>query len=189
VCTESDQWERDNSNEWELWCEESAENLQLIEEANTVWETDLAAAFRLYLQAADAGSIWAMQVVARCCDEGIGVAADHGLAKDYYLRAINAGSWIATIQYARSLARHGDHAECEKILEDGVRASFAPACFWLAWYRRKRSTSRTARRELRPLLEAAARMGHPAAKSMLRGMMMMGDFGLREIPRGFANAA
>ena len=188
VWRESEQWERDNSNEWELWCAETDANRHLIEQAYAVWATDVETAVRLCRQAAEAGSIWAMQVVAAYHARGTGVAADLDQAKAYYRRALGAGSWMATIEYARLLARHGEYAECDKVLEDGVRANFVPAYFWLAWYRRKRSKNRATRREVRPLLEAAARMGHPAAQRMLKGMMMVGDFGLRDIPRGWSDA-
>lgn len=181
----SDAWERARSNESELWSEEPVRNRELIEQAYDTHKTDPAAAFRLYLEAAEAGSAWAMDVVAWHYETGIVVAADLDKAQEYYCRAVCAGSWMATIYYARLLAEHGDHDDCERVLEDGVSSDFVPAYFWLAWFRYQRCKSRKVCREIRPMLERAAGTGHPAAQVMLGQLMIRGKFGLREIPAGF----
>ena len=103
---ESDAWERAHSNESELWSEESDRNRELIEQAWAIQVTNPAAALRIYLEAAYAGSPWAMQQVGWHYRTGAGVAADFERAQDYYRRAICAGSWTATISYARLLAEH-----------------------------------------------------------------------------------
>lgn len=181
----SDAWERARSNESELWSEEPARNRELIEQAGDTRKTDPAAAFRLYRAAAEAGSAWAMDAVAWHYEMGIVVAADLDKAQEYYRRAICAGSWMATIYYARLLADLGDLDDCESVLEDGVSSDFVPAYFWLAWFRYKRCKNRKERRDIRPMLEHAAKAGHPAAQVMLVQLMIFGKFGLREIPAGF----
>ncbi|MDQ4086411.1 MAG: hypothetical protein M3177_00115 [Pseudomonadota bacterium] len=181
----SDAWERAHSNDAELWQEETARNRELNEQAYAVEDTDPAAAFRLYLEAAEAGSPWGMEMVGRHYDWGIGVEADFQKAAEYYHRALSAGSWMATIGYARLLEEHGYQDDCERVLEDGVASDFVPAYFCLAWIRYQRCKSRAACREIRPLLEYAASKGHPAAKVTLTRLMARGKFGLRAIPTAF----
>jgi hypothetical protein len=180
----SDAWEWAASNEIELWAEESDRNRELIDRAIAVEKTDPAATFRLCLEAAEEGSVWSMLRVGWHYWAGAGVAADLGRAQEYYHRAIRAGSWMATIYYARLLAIHGHYDDCESVLKDGVAADFVPAYFWLAWFRYERSKTREMCRKVRPLLEYAAGKGHPAAAQMLARWMLFGKFGLREILRG-----
>lgn len=181
----SDAWERAYSNESASWSDEPVQNRELVEQAYAVQKTDPAAAFRLYLEAAEAGSAWAMDAIAWHYEMGTVVTADFDWALEYYRRAISAGSWMATIHYARLLADHGYHDECESVLEDGVSSDFVPACFWLAWFRYQRCKSRKVCLEIKPMLEHAARAGHPGALVMLGQLMIRGKFGLREIPAGF----
>ncbi|MEI9851383.1 MAG: hypothetical protein WDN24_11750 [Sphingomonas sp.] len=178
-------WERAQSNEWELWSEESDGNRELIKQARAMQEADPEAAFRTFLEAAEGGSAWAMEMVGWHYDTGTAVAADFGQAQEYYYRAICAGSWMATIAYARLLAEHEYFDYCERVLDDGVRSDFVPASFWLAWFRYKQSPTRETCREIRPLLEFAAEEGHPGAKLMIARLMARGKFGIREIPGGF----
>lgn len=177
-------WEREHSNQDELWWTDSEWNRALIEKAQAWYDADPEAAFRLLLEAAEGGSAWAMESVAWHYDTGTVVAADFDRAADYYCRAICAGSWMATIGYARLLAEHGYFVECEKVLRDGVRLDFVPAYFWLARLRYERSPTRATCREIRPLLDYAADQGHPGAKQTLGRLMVMGKFGILAIPRG-----
>lgn len=98
---------------------------------------------------------------------------------------ILGGSWIATIAYARLLAEVGRQGDCETVLKDGVALDFVPAYFWLAWLRYLKAKTPKVRREVRPLLELAARHGHPAAKFFLSRWMARGQLGLLEVPRGW----
>jgi len=60
------------------------------------------------------------------------VPHDWERAQDYFRRAIEAGSWMATLKYARLMADRGHFDVCEAVLQDGVNADFLPACYWLA---------------------------------------------------------
>jgi TPR repeat protein len=173
-----------HSNESELWSQESEPNLELIDRASAVESSDPAAAFLLYRDAAEGGSAWAMLHVGWHYHLGVAVAADFDWAQEYYRRAIEAGSWMATIYYARLLADHGHHQHAENLLQDGVVADFVPACYWLASSRYRRDSSRQTAREIRPLLQHAADQGHPMAQILLAGLMTVGKFGLRYIPGG-----
>ncbi|HEV7660504.1 MAG TPA: hypothetical protein VGO55_11730 [Allosphingosinicella sp.] len=179
----SNAWERANSNQDELWWSDSGRNRALIEEARTHLDADPEAAFRMFLEAAEAGSA-AMEAVGWHYDTGTVVAADFDRAADYYHRAIGAGSWMATIGYARLLAEHGHFDACENVLRDGVRLDFVPAYFWLAWLRSERAPTRATCREIRPLLDHAAEQGHPGAMLTLARLMAKGRFGILAIPRG-----
>ena len=177
----SDAWERAHANESELWSEESDQNRELIQQASAIAKTDPAAAFRLYLEAAEAGSVLSIESVGWHYWSGTGVAADLGKAQEYYYRAVCAGSWMATLGYARLLAEVGRKDDCEIMLKDGVASGFVPAYFWLAWLRYERSKTRKVCEEVRPLMEYAAKQGHPGAKLKLEQWMIFGKFGLREI--------
>ena len=181
---QSDAWERAQSNDDELWWADSDRNRALIEEAHALQPSDPEAAFRKRLEAAEAGSPWALQEVGWHYHTGTVVAADYEPAADHYHRAICAGSWMATILYARLLADHEHVDESEQVLQDGVALDFVPAYFWLARLRYERRPTRATCRAIRPLLDYAANQGHPGAKQMLGRLMAKGKFGILAIPNG-----
>lgn len=152
--------------------------------ARALQSADPEAAFRVYLELADAGVAWAMEMVAYQYGWGTLVANDFEQAQAYYRRAIEAGSSMATSRYARLLARHGHLDSCDTLLEDGVRADFVPAYYWLARCRLARSDDRPTCRAIRPLLEHAAKAGHPAAALLLAQLKVRRKFGFREVAHG-----
>lgn len=180
----TDRWEESESNAFEFW-ENSAELIQNLNvSAFEFHESEPAEALRLYSEAAELKSAHAMQCVGWYYETGTVVDADFDKAEHFYRSAIVAGSWMATISYARLMFDHGKFESCEDVLDDGVQNDFTPAYFWMAWYRYKREpTSKTARR-IRPLLEHAAEKGHPTAKMMLNSARATGQFGMFEIPKG-----
>lgn len=178
------EWERAHSNEGELWSEQSDDARQIIAGARALLDTDPEGALQLYRKAADAGSVWAMEKAGWFYDVGNGVPADFAQAQEYYYRALCAGSWMATIRYARLLERHGYDDYWPGVLEDGVRADFVPAYYWLAWFRCKHAKTAEERRAVRPLLEHAAAAGHPGAELLLVRSLLLGRFGIRGIPEG-----
>jgi hypothetical protein len=182
---ELDAWERERSNDSDLWSREPDGNRELLEQAWALETSDPQAAFQLYLRAADAGSPWALQMVGWHYHTGTWVAADLERAQAHYYQAICAGSWSATISYARLLAEQGHFDACEQVLEDGIRSDFIPAYFWLARVRFNRSGSRQSCRRIRPLLEYASERGHPGARRLLAVLQLLGKFGIRQIPTGY----
>jgi len=181
----SDAWERAHSNESDLWAEETVQNRGLIDQALAIQDTERATTFQLYLEAADAGSIWSMEKVGWHYQTGTFVAKDLAKAQDYYYRAVCAGSWMATLEYARLLAEQGHHEYCERVLENGVASDFVPAYVALARFRYEQSKTAMVCREVRPLLDYAARRGHPEANVMLARWMMSGKLGIHKIPQGY----
>lgn len=184
---QSDAWERVVSNETDLLSEESDHSWDLIQRAGKIAADDPTASFQLYLEAAEGGSTWSMVQVGWNYWTGTGVAADPDMALEYYHRAISAGSWMATLYYARLLAKLGHHDDCESTLNGGLASGFVPAYFWLGYLRYARSKTSLARREVRPLMEHAAAEGHPMAKLFLARWMALGHFGLHNIPRGWVS--
>jgi TPR repeat protein len=180
----SNVWERSHSNEPELWTLEP--DPDRLNDARAIERSDPKASFPTYLDLAHHGSVGAMLAVAWHYGFGKGAAVerDFSLAAQWYIRAIEAGSWMATRYYAQLLAKHRYFADCEKVLNDGVDKNWPPAFFWLAWYRQKQSRSRKTYREIEPLLEYAAGQGHPLAQLWLARFMMTGKFGFGRIPHG-----
>jgi TPR repeat protein len=162
-----------------MWSKETDSCRGKLDAAAAMSESN-PAALQLYLEAAEEGSVVAMGRVAWQFWTGTGTAPDFGKAQEYYRRAIQGGSWTATIHYARLLDQLGHHDACDRVLEDGVAAGYVPAYFWLAWLRYQRSRTRETCREVRPLLEYAAKCGHPGAKRKLAQWMVLGKFGARE---------
>lgn len=186
---QADRWDRGHSNEYALFSKISGEARERLDAATAIWPTNPDAAFRIYLDLADGGVAWAMETVACQYAQGTHVAQDFEQAAVYYRRAIEAGSWIATVRYAQLMAKLGHFDICQKTLEDGVQAGFIPAFYWLAWFRYRQSKNRRTCREIKPLLERATAAGHPAAALLLAQMRLGGKFGLRETPQGFREMA
>jgi len=181
-------WERNESNDYELWMEAPAEDRARADAAIALSPSEPEAAFRIFLDLADGGMPWAMETVADRYARDDAGGADFERARDYYCRAIESGSWFATIGYARLLADHGHFAECEALLRDGVEQDFIPAFYWLARVRLRQSYNGKTRRTVRLLLERAAEVGHPGAVRDLARMKARGQLGFREIPAGFYEA-
>ena len=179
----SDAWERAHSNDHEMWSKESDQAQEILNAAAAMSEMD-PATLQLYLKAADAGSVVASERVGWQYWTGTGTPPDPAKAQEYYRRAIEGGSWTATIHYARLLDELGYHDTCDKVLEGGVGVGFVPSFLWLAWLRYKRSKARATCSEVRPLLESAARAGHPGAMRKLSQWMVLGKFGPLEVFRG-----
>ena len=177
-------WERAYLNEADGFGEEPESTIQLVNSASDLHEHDAGSAFELYQEAAAAGSALAIEVLGWHHEIGKVVPVNLAEAERTYHRAICAGSWSATLRYAKLLARREDLAGCESVLRDGVELEFVPAFFWLAWYRYKWRPTRATAREIAPLLEHADARGHPMARKFLGALMLRGKFGIRQIPNG-----
>ncbi len=123
--------------------------------------------------------------IASCYEFGRGVLRDEAEADQWYFRAFEGGSQFAMLKCAKAAASRQDFALCEEILKVGVDQDWPPAVFWLAWYRHRQSGSRATYRAIRPLLEKAAKRGHPAARMILGNLMVRGKFGVFRVPQGF----
>lgn len=176
-------WDSAHSNKWEILERET--DRDALMQAFDLHASDPQAAYRLWLDLAEQGSVWSMFEVAMGYLGERGVASDPGEAERWFRRGLEAGDQRAMMQCVRMAAASGDYAAAEAILQGGVDQGWAPAMFWLAWYRHKQSGSRETIRSIRPLLEAAALQGHPAARMMLGRFMAKGKFGILHIPAGW----
>lgn len=155
-------------------------------EAVGLVDTDSAAALAIFEKLSENGSAVAARWAGYLYEGNEGVEANSELAEEHYVRAIYAGSWPATITYARFLFNNADHSRWPRVLQDGIEKGYLPAAFWHGWYRFKlRPNSRTAN-EVRHDMQMAADAGHPVAKLMLARWTARGRFGLKNIPRGIA---
>ncbi len=178
------EWEHAYLSAIDGFGEEPDASAQLVDSAFDLRDRDPEGALALFQEAAAAGSASAIEMVGWHHEVGEILELDLGAAERSYHQAICAGSWSATLRYAKLLARRGDVAECENVLRDGVELDFVPAFFWLAWYRYKWVPTRATARDIRPLLERAEGRGHPIARKFLAGLMLRGKFGIRHIPDG-----
>ena len=176
-------WDTEQSNKWEILKREA--DRDALTRAFDLYASDPQAAFGVWLDLAERGSVWSMFDVASRYVGGRGVAADAGEAEKWFRRGVEAGDQRAMLACARMAVERGDYAAAEAVLQGGVDQNWAPAMFWLAWYRHKQSDSRETYRSIRPLLEAAALQGHPAARMMLGRFMAKGKFGILRIPAGW----
>jgi TPR repeat protein len=74
-------------------------------------------AFAMYMRAAGQGHVRAMNLVARCCEEGWGTARDPQAAHDWYRRSAEGGYFRGAYNYATILVREGDTAQARTWLE------------------------------------------------------------------------
>lgn len=146
------------------------------------------AAFALELEAAERGSAFAMESVGWRYWTGTGVAIDRENAAKFYHRAVEGGNGRAAIAYARILFELSQQHEWEAPLLRAIEDEFLPASFWLAWLRYGQSQhSARIRREVLPLIEFAAKGGHPMAAFIIRRWMFRGYLGVSKIPYGVAS--
>lgn len=177
-------WEEKYASQWEPWDENDDRRTRASEAGRMVSALPQEALIAL-TELADNGSAYAMRWVAVLYGGGYGVARDDAAAEEYYRQALCAGSWMATLGYAKRLYARGAHDGWPNTLGDGVASGFVPAMFWLAWYRYQLHPTRMTAKAVRALLDDAARAGHPGATLVLARWTSQGKFGLRHIPRGF----
>jgi hypothetical protein len=155
-----------------------------IKEAFLVREADPEAFFRRLLELAKQGSVWSMNHVASSYFRGFGVAPDPVEAEAWFRRAFEGGSEYAQLRYGKILGRRGDYDTCEEVFGVGVAKDWAPALYWSARFRLRRSNTRATLKQVRPLLVRASAKGSVRAHLLLASATLSGRFGLREIPHG-----
>jgi TPR repeat protein len=156
-----------------------------MNKALALYESDQEAGFQECLALAEEGSVWCMGKVAWSYFRGQGVSADISRAEEWYRRGFEGGSTRFLLDYAALLLKRDGFDAAESAFRSAAADGWPPALFWLAWCRIKRSNTRQALVQVRPLLERAAAHGSPGAQWFLAHNMAHGRFGLREVPRGF----
>jgi hypothetical protein len=175
-------WDRSAAGDIDQWWDEPLFD-RLVATAE-LWDRDPKAAFQSYKDLAEQNSVHAMIWLGNCYRWGHGTEACFDSAYESYTKAINAGSWLATLKIAELMFQHDYDEEGVAFLESGIERDFIPANFWLARYRVRQSWSRKTFREVRPLLETATAAGHPGARSFLAVAMILGRYGIMEIRNG-----
>jgi TPR repeat protein len=176
-------WYYTQANDWEIW--ERDPEKDRMKEAFRLFPGNREAGFQLLLELAENGSVWSMLSVAKYYESGNGVLPDPERMEHWFKRAFEGGSQNAQLRYTRILGLRLELAKCEEVLSVGAANDWAPALYWLARYRLRRSRSRETLTQVRPLLERAAAKGSLAAQKHQAQLMLWGRYGLRDIPRGF----
>jgi TPR repeat protein len=178
-------WEYSETGYYDLFDADTEAQRERFRQADSALEISPADAFNDFRELAREGSIVSMHLVAWCYSSGTGVRANSSRARRWYYKAIVAGSWCATIDYARLLDKEGWYAECDEVLNDGIKAGLATSHYWLARLRFQRAPGRATAQAAKGLLEYAVDRGHLGAQVALSNLYVSGRLGLRNIPRGF----
>jgi TPR repeat protein len=176
-------WDFDQVDRQAAWEREA--DPEPLRQAQSLSQEDPERAFQVYLAQARLGSVWAMGKVGWLYQKGVGVPPDVKEAEAWYRRAAEHGDQHGILAYSTFLLARGDLDHGAAILEPAANENWAPALYWLAWVRLKKSRSKASLMEARALLERAAADGCPAAQQSLGMLLGSGRFGLGEIPRGF----
>ena len=180
----SDDWEYVETGYFDLLDREPEAVRTMLRKADDVILSNPEGAFAIYLELANSGSPIAAHLVGWSLDSGTGVARDQWQAMEWYCKALDAGSWSASVAYARILDQLGFFELCDEVLEDVVSAGLATARSWLARLRSSRSKGRRSELDTRLLLDLAVELGHPGAELYLAQLMAGGAFGLGSIYKG-----
>tara|TARA_B100001057_G_scaffold257311_1_gene257569 strand:+ start:1796 stop:2494 length:699 start_codon:yes stop_codon:yes gene_type:complete len=176
------QWDADHSNTAGII--ESDPNRPALERAIELKSEAKEAMFPIWKELAENGSAFAMNEVAWHYLAGKGVEQNRAMAIHWYRSAERSGSQWAAVRLAKLLAEQDDYTGVEKVLTPQVASGWAPAKFWLAWYRLQSSQARAQLDSARELLEEAMDEGHPGAKWYLGRLMAQGRFGWKNRSHG-----
>lgn len=187
IWSDTEDWDIDNANWAEL--DQREPDIDLVWRAIELRDAgDYSEAVPIWTSLAERGSVRSMVELGGCHEHGRGVPADLGLAETWYKQALVGGSQYAMLKCAHFAASREDFAECDAILQPGVDERWASAAFWQAWYRWNQYSSKGVYRSIFPLLNLAAKHGHPAGKLYLVNLMVRGKFGMFRVPIGFFRA-
>lgn len=187
IWLKSYEWEWKHDNIVEI--ESHEPDLEKFGEACELFASEeIEQALNIWFELAEHGSARSMYEIGLCYQYGGSVSIDPIEAQKWFERAFAKGSQAALLRCAWAAASRQDYSACEEILKVGVDQDWAPAIFWLAWYKVKQSTDKASYQTILPLLRKAAKRGHPAANFFLTNFMVRGKFGVACIPLGFLRA-
>ena len=163
---------------------EAEPDKERLSEALSLSSTEPEHAFSLLYRLAKEGSPIAMNALGENYCWGVVVPVDRIEAERWFERAFDRGSLRGMLNYGKALVRRGEFSWAETVFSVGAAQDWGPALYWLASVEYRRSEGRSLAR-IRPLLERAVELGSPAAKMLLGNLMMLGRYGLRQVPRGW----
>jgi uncharacterized protein len=133
---------------------------------------------------ADRGSVSSMVHIAHAYRHGTGTGVDLLQSNEWYRRAMDAGSPLASYELARNYMNAKDYDRVIEMWSLGAENRYPPSLHMLGvsfarGWRVPRDLNKA-----RELLEEAAAQGHLYAKAKLRCLLMRGSFGFRQRLRG-----
>ena len=155
-----------------------------LTQAHALFAVDAGSGFEAFHELANERSPHAINMMGELYLRGLGVPQDRQEAERWFRWASELGWRRGVLNYGRALVRRRDLDAAEAVFAASAKDDWAPASYWLAWVQLRRSWGRKALARARPLLERALEQGSPAARLLLGGLLIMGRYGLREVPRG-----
>jgi TPR repeat protein len=150
--------------------------------ASAFLRTDRAFALKELKSLAENGSILSMLYIADALNFYPVDDNERIEARQWYMRAYNAGSVSARYRLAELYAKAGDTLAAIKLYEAGVERGERRAAYWLG---RTLFVDQKRKEEGKKLLRYAADNGHISAKMFLAAADMRGSSGVIGIPWGF----
>lgn len=182
---ETKQWDMDHANWTELNAKEPDTD-RFLQAVDLSDEGEFERANSIWLDLAETGSIRSMVELGLAYEYGLGVVLDHDQSEAWYQRASANGSTYAMVKCAQFELARRNFPNAYEQLRPGVQQQCPSAQFWQAYIEVKENECRQTYRKIRPLLQSAARKGHPYGKAWLANLMVRGKFGLIWVLFGLA---
>jgi uncharacterized protein len=133
---------------------------------------------------ADRGSVMSMIYIANAYRNGVGTNTDLRQAEEWYRRAADGGSILASYELGRVFLERKEYHSAKEAFDIGVSQNYPPSMHMLAlMYLRGTGVVRDISKA-RDLLERAAALGHIFSKRNIGVLLMKGHFGLSQVPKG-----
>ena len=160
-------------------------DLDKLRHCKALLQTDRLLALRGLEELADSGSIMSMLYLAH--EHGHGALSSRNLEAsiNWYERAINAGSVLASFHLGLLYKGVGRFAEAFDAFKVGAEADLAASIYQLGrMYRDGLGVSKNLQ-EAQELWDRASVLGHPYAKRNVACFLISGRRGILNVPRGF----
>ena len=159
-------------------------DLDALHRFHAMLTTDRAQALVGLKELAERGSVSSMLQIAEAYRNGTGTDVDLLQSNEWFRRATDAGSMLASYELARNYMQTKDYDKAIEMYSLGAENGYPPSMHMLgAFYATGRRVPRD-RNKARELFEGAAAQGHLYEKAKLRCLLMRGGFGFRQRLRG-----
>jgi len=163
---------------------DSEPDMEALRHFHAMLATDPVGALAGLKDLSDRGSVMSMVYVADAYRRGIGTGVDLLQSNEWFRRATDAGSMVASYELARNYLEANASDKALEMLSMGAEKGYPPSMNVLGMmYVRGRRVPRDFNRA-RELLEGAAAQGHLYAKANLTNLLIKGRFGFRQRLRG-----
>jgi TPR repeat protein len=155
-----------------------------LRHAYSLRSTDPAQSLAELRALADRGSLASMVYLAEAYTKGLGTSVDLLQAEEWYKRAAQGGSVLASYHLGRSYLAKNDYLNAMKAFESGALAGYMPSTRQLGGlYLRGTGVERDLNKA-REFFERASASGNVFAKRDLAYLLIRGHFGFLQILRG-----